>query len=477
MNLARRAAGATFWVATTTYAGQLVSFLANVALMRLIAPEAFGVLALAVFFATLARKLVGFGFNHAFVHKQDELPTAAGTHFALHLLAAALVVAACWIAAPIVASRYDPLTASVLLAVAIGAAFESAGYTPRLLLEKRVDFRSLQLLNLGINLGTNLVTVLLALLWPSVWVLVVRLAGAQLAGAVGYWYLGRRFAYSRPRLDMARWFLRFGAPLWVAGLATFAVLQFDDFLVGTLVSQEALGFYARAYALAVLPTTMITHIVARVAFPVYAAVQHDRERLTEAFGSVMGLIVLFSAPAAVGLAYLAPEFVEVVFGPKWMPMVPLVRWLLVYELLRPLFDDIGELFTAIGEPKKIGYIQVIQAGVVLVITPPLVLGFQAAGAAVAVGLAMLVGVALAYLLLRPHVTLDAGRLIVVPIGLCLLAAGLAWAILAQWPVAGLVARLLVKAGLFAALAAALLLAVQGRQLLSDYRRIRQRLQG
>jgi O-antigen/teichoic acid export membrane protein len=80
VNLARRAAGGTAWVAGTTYFNQVIAFLANVALMRLIAPEAFGVLALAVFFCTLARKVTGFGFNYALVHRQDDLANAVDAH-------------------------------------------------------------------------------------------------------------------------------------------------------------------------------------------------------------------------------------------------------------------------------------------------------------------------------------------------------------------------------------------------------------
>ncbi|MDP8223478.1 MAG: oligosaccharide flippase family protein [Candidatus Lernaella stagnicola] len=477
MSLARKAVGATFWVAVTTYASQFVAFFANVALMRLIAPEAFGVLALAVFFATLGRKLVGFGFNHALVHRQEELPAAAGTHLLLHLTSAALVIALAAICYPLVAVHYDGITALVLVIVAVGAAFESAGYTPRIMLEKRVEFRNLQLLNLGVTVGVNAAAVLAALLWPNVWVLALRLVAAQLTGAIGYWRLNRGMKLARPSLRLARWYLSFGAPLWVAGLATFAVLQFDDFLVGTLIDKETLGFYARAYALAVLPTTMITHIVARVAFPIYANVQHDGEKLTEAFGTVLRMIVLLSAPAAVGLAYVAPEFVLVVFGAKWLPMVPLVRWLMLYELLRPIFDDVGELFTAIGHPRKISRIQIAQAAAVIVITPPLVWGLEAVGAAIAVGLVMLLGVVLAYRSLRPHVNIDAARLIVVPIVCCLAAGGVAWGVLYVWPVDDVVWRLLAKAALFTGAAAALLLLAQGRALRDDYRRLRERLKG
>ncbi|NLH50338.1 MAG: oligosaccharide flippase family protein [Myxococcales bacterium] len=475
MSLVRKAAGAAFWVAFATYAGQLITFLANIALMRLIAPEAFGVLSLATFFCTLARKLVGFGFNHALIHKQDDLDTAAGTHFALNLASAAVVMLTAFAAYPAVAHYYDRLTALVLIGVSVGAAFESASFTPRIMLEKQVEFRGLMLLNLAINLTVNGLAVGAAWLWPNVWVLAFRVAGAQAIEAIGYWKLNAGLKLQRPTRDMARWFLRFGSPLWLAGLATFAVLQFDDFLVGTMIDEKALGFYSRAYALAVLPTTMVGHIVARVAFPIYSQLQRDKNKLSEAFTLVMRLIVLFSGPAALGLAYCAPEFVAVVFGETWRPMASLVRYLLLYEVLRPMFDDVGELFTAIGEPRKISRIQVAQAIAVVVLTPPLVYFFAAKGAALSVGLVMLLGVILAYRDLRPHVIFDFWGVLVLPLVLCLGAAGLSALVLSLWQPAGEVTRLIAKIVLFGGFTVLLLGLAQGRRLRREYGEIKNRL--
>jgi PST family polysaccharide transporter len=445
--------------------------------MRLIAPEAFGVLALALSLTTFGRKLIGFGFNHALIHRQQDLPNAVGGHLTLNLASAVLVLAATFLAYPLVAHVYGRTTALVLIGVGVEAAFEYAGFTPRLLLEKAVEFRGLMLLNLGVTVGINILAVVLALAWQNVWVLLIRIVIAQLATTIGYWRLNPRPSIAWPSREMLRWFFKFGGPLWIGGLATYAVLQWDDFLVGTFVDKEALGYYNRAYALAVLPTTMVGHIVARVAFPLYSQLQHDRAKLSEAFSTVMRFIVLLAAPAAVGLAYCAPEFVSVVFGPKWAPMATLVRLLLLYELLRPLFDDVGELFTAIGQPRLVGRIQLAQAIVMMTLTPLVVWIFKAEGAAIAVGVVMAVGVVLAYRELRAHVTINIWRTIVTPVGLCLAAALLAEFGLRQGPPLGDVGRLLAKAGAFGGAAAALIGVAQGRELWREFVRFRARWRG
>ena len=477
MSLARKAAGATAWVAGTTYLNQGITFLANVALMRLIAPDAFGVLALAVFFSTLGRKVVAFGFNHALIHKQDELPTAIGSHLLLHLASAVIVIAGSVLAFPLVAAHYDRLTAAVLIGVCVGAAFESAGNTPRILLEKEVEFRGLLLVNLGVNVGVSIVSVLGAWIWPNVWVLLFRLATTELACMIGYWRINPRPPMAKPTWDMIRWYIRFGTPLWLGGIATLAVLQFDDFLVGTLISAKELGYYNRAYALAVLPTTMVTHIVARVAFPLYSKLQHDREKLSATFGMVVKFIVLVSGPAAFGLAYCAPEFIGVVFGDQWRPMAMLVRLLIIYEVLRPIFDDVGELFTAVGHPRKIGRIQIVQAISVVLFATPAVYFFSSSGAAVAVGLVMAIGVFLAYRDLTAHVTINLWDIFAVPMVCCALATAISALILWHWPIQSEAWRLMAKIAAFGAGTVALIFTFQGRRLIADYRLIKAQLTG
>jgi O-antigen/teichoic acid export membrane protein len=219
-------------------------------------------------------------------------------------------------------------------------------------------------------------------------------------GFAGYWAMSPvRF---RVRLDreMARWFLRFGGYLWVSGIATYVVLEFDDFLVGTIAGALALGFYNRGYRFATLPTDVIGHVVSRVAFPLYAKLQGDRERLSRAARLILRALAVTSLPASVLLVLVAPQFVEVLLGEAWRPMVPLLQLLVVYSTLRPLLDTTGELFVAVGSPRTPGLIQAAQA-VLLAATCPFAVKFHgAAGAAVAVGAVMVVGIVLAYAKVR-----------------------------------------------------------------------------
>ena len=475
MSLAGKAARGTLWVAGGTYLVQAVNFFTNILLMRLIAPENFGILALAMFFVVLGQKLGGFGYNHALIHRRDELDRALATHRFLHILTALAVLVLAIAFTPLIRAGYDRFTSIALLVLCGSNLFQSLGHTPRLVMEKDLRFAPVMKVNVLTTVVSDLVGIVLALGGAGLGALLVRQVIADLLGAIGYARACKRSI--RPRFDpaMIRWYLGFGAYLWVAGMATLITLKFDDFLVGTILSTEQLGYYARAYALACLPTTMIAHVVAKVAFPLYSRVQDDKDKLSEAFSSTMGGIIVLTLPLAVGMALLAPEFVVLLFGETWRPMIPLLRLLLIYASLRPAFDNTGELFTAIGRPKTAGLIQMAQAGVVLVLCPLLTWKWGAQGAAVCVGLAMGLGVILAYRLVPRYVTISFAKTFAAPLAACLVAVCAAWAGITAFPVAGLWAPLFLKGVIFFAAFAAVMALLRGRDFLQQGRQLLQRV--
>jgi O-antigen/teichoic acid export membrane protein len=472
MSLAGKAARGTFWVAGGAYATQLVNFGTNIVLMRLLAPEHFGVLALAMVFLTLAQKIFGFGFNHALIHRQDDLETAARVHQLLHLLTGAIVVGLIAAAAPLLKIRYEDLPAAVLLVLAVGALGQGLGHTSRIMLEKELRFGRVTRANLAGVFASDVTGIVLAIYGLGIWALIIRQLVAWLVPMIGYVLAagrGVRIVWDWP---LIRWYFRFGAFLWIGGIATLITLKFDDFLVGTLIDSTTLGYYARAYALATMPTVMVTHVIGRVAFPLYSKLQNDRDRLSDAFSATLRLILVFTLPLGVGLAILAPEFVRIVYGDKWNPMIVLIRLLLIYAVLRPIFDNTGELFTAVGKPKIAGTILAAQAIAVFLFCPVMTWNWGAEGAAVAVGLVLLTGVVLAYRTLPGYVNISFAETFLPPVFAALVGAGASWVVSVYAPMDSDVISFILKGSVFTLGFVLALAIVNGRKYLEDARRFK-----
>ena len=164
----------------------------------------------------------------------------------------------------------------------------------------------------------------------------------------------------------------------------FILTQGDDVFVGKLLGVTALGFYQMAYSLSNAPATEITHVISRVTFPVYSKIQDNIPRLRKAYIKVLQLTSFFSFPLAGLIFMLAPDFTRIFLGEKWMPMVPTMRLLTVYGLIRSIGATTGPVFQAIGKPHIMTKIHLVKLTLLLVMIYPLTKYYGITGAALAV---------------------------------------------------------------------------------------------
>ena len=98
----------------------------------------------------------------------------------------------------------------------------------------------------------------------------------------------------------------------------------DDLLIGRFGSAAGLGFYSRAYMLMLLPVQQVVMVIGRVLFPAFSRLQHDHQRLREAYVRAQALMLMIAAPISFGLAAAAGPFIDVAYGTRWHPAAELL---------------------------------------------------------------------------------------------------------------------------------------------------------
>jgi PST family polysaccharide transporter len=420
VSIARQAVRGTAYILASSYANMGMGILYGIVMARLLDPDHFGVFGLALFFFTLVDLRGKLGLDYAFIHRHPTTHDLIATHWLLQVLASTLTLILAVVAALIVPMfGYPAVTAPLMIALAAAMIVEAAGTTARAALEKELIFARSTVIVTGALLASYVAAILLAASGYTYWALVGQVAVNAALGSLGFWWAYRqigqrpsiRFSFNR---DIARWMLRFGATIALSAVATFILLQFDNFLVGTFVSAATLGYYAQAYKVAQWPTGLVTHIVARASLPTYAKLQNDPPRLSRAFELSLWLILTVATPLALAIFVSAPDFLILLYSEKWLPSAPLLRFLIAYSVLRPLLDDTGALFVAIGQPRRITIVLAVQALTLMLAATPLTLAFGATGAAIGVGVAFVVGIALTYRFVARTITLDLARLFLPP---------------------------------------------------------------
>ena len=343
------------WASSGMLATKLVRTASTLLLARLLAPESFGLIAVAGLVVDLLNRFKEFGFGAAFIQKNyaDAAEERAAANTAFWTGAAANVVSflGLFLAAPWVAAFFAaPQATGVIRAVSCSLLLEIFGAVPALLLMKRMQFKSLAIREVVQGGTYGLVAVGLALLGCRVWSLVF---GQLAASAVAIAVLWRSTEW-RPLFEyrpaLARAFFRFGKYVWLMTLLGSVGDGLDRLIIGRVYGPAQLGLYTLAFTMATVAAVPIASLISKVAYPYFCALRADLPALRGAVESSLDYIALVSLPAGLGIATVAPLLVNVVLTAKWQGAVPVLGILALHGIFFVLATLAVPLLQAVGKP-------------------------------------------------------------------------------------------------------------------------------
>jgi O-antigen/teichoic acid export membrane protein len=377
------------WLGTASVVVAGIRLVQLAILGRLLGPEAFGLMAMAMVFTGFATAFSQAGVPEYIVQRRDLAPEDLSSLYWLNVVVAAAVygvilAAAPWIAAGFGSAELVPVLNWVAASLLI-AAFATVH---RGLCQKRLDFRRIAGVEMTGTLVTAGVSLALAILASAgVWALVWGFLAGNVTQTVAYLWLGRGLGFS-PRLvwrgRSVRDYAGFGAFRVGDMVLNLVRSRVDQLLIGLLLGAGPLGFYNLATNLVMQPIQRVNPVLNRVAFPVFAEIRDETARLRNGYLRLLGMIAIVNAPLLVGAAAVAPLGVALVLGPAWLPMVPLVQLLAVYALLRSLANVGGNVVLARGRADWMFRWNLA----LILVTPPVVFAAARFGGAATVALAL-----------------------------------------------------------------------------------------
>lgn len=415
MSLAQRSITSVAWNVFANLFKIAILLVRSIWLARLLPVETFGVYALATSIVTFTGVIPMFGMASAFLHRSPETANeeqAAAVHFTLRL-----VLTSCW-AGILILAAFLFTSAELRLALIVLTLVFSGLYltdTPKAILTRRVEHRRLAMLDLLTALVTSIVAVYLAARGFGLTALLATDI-VTLILAVIMLYLWQ--PVWRPRLlwlrATVRYYLTFGGRAMLGGLLSDALDHLDDIWVGTFLGNQALGFYSRAYTFATYPRRLIAFPVNMVAGGTYAELKNDRLRLSQAFFRTNALLVRSGFLIGGLLVLIAPEFVGIALGNKWLPMIPAFRLMTVFTLLDPIRITVSQVFLAVGQPDRIIRVRTVQ--IIVLVTGLFAFGLSLGieGVAIVMNLVLLAGLVPLLHAAREHVDLSVWRLFGAP---------------------------------------------------------------
>jgi len=373
------------WVFLGKVAGRGMQMLKLIILARLLAPEDFGLFGIVMLALAILETFTQTGFDTALIQRKGDIGEYLDTAWTVQVIRRLILAAVLFSGAPLVGwffneARAVPLMRLMSLSVALSG-FVNIGIV---YFQKELQFHRQVAYNVLSEVVGLTVGIVLAYRLRNVWALVW--AGVAAAGARSVLSYVLHPYRPRPKLDPthARQLFRFGR--WVLGSSVmiYAGMYLDNLMVGKLLGTAALGFYAMAYRLSLLPLEETTYAVSGVLLPGYAKVQNDRRRLQRVYERAVALTGLLSVPACLGMVLLARPTVRLVLGEQWLPVVLPIQLLAFAQLIKSVASTGSSFFLGSGRHQYEFYAQVARViGLVACIVPAILL-FGLEGAALAV---------------------------------------------------------------------------------------------
>ena len=363
-NVGQKMAKGAAWMVFFKFTERSIGLISTIILARLLIPEDFGVIAMAMSIIAILELLGAFGFDVAIIQNQSaerKHYDTAWTYNVLFAIGSALILVL--LASSAAVFYNEPRLANIIYFLALGnliRGFENIGV---LEFRKNMTFDKEFKFQLGKKLAGFFTTVPLAFILGSYWALV--------AGMLMGWSMGVILSYVfhpyRPRFSLAASHELFHFSKWllITNVFNFVKIRSADFIIGRLSGPQALGLFTISYEISNLPTTELVAPVNRAVFPGYAKISNNMAALQEGFLKVLAMIAIFALPAGVGIAATSEPLVLVVLGPKWADAIPLIQILAIFGVALALQTNTGSLFLALGRPKILAIIGLIHVGLLV----------------------------------------------------------------------------------------------------------------
>ena len=328
---------------------QAVGFVVQIILARLIAPEAFGIIAMVTVFIAVLQVFVDSGMGNALIQKKnaDDLDFSSVFYFNMAMCIFLYIVM--FIAAPFIADFYNmpDLTPVVrvlsLMLIISGVRNIQQAYVSRHLMFKRFFYATL-----GGTILAAVVGIGMAYKGYGVWAVVVQQLFRAALAAVILWVTVKW----RPRLmfsfERLKGLFSYGWKLLASSLISTLYSKIRPLIIGKVYLPEELAFYNRAESLPLFVVANINSSIDSVLLPTMSAEQDNKSRVRAMTRRAIKTSTYLMMPCMVILAVCAEPIVRLVLTEKWLPSVPFLRVFCFVYAFQPIHTANLNAIKAVG---------------------------------------------------------------------------------------------------------------------------------
>lgn len=368
MGLKEQAAKGVFWIFAEQFGSQLIGFVINLVLARVLMPSDFGTIALYGVIMAIASVLINGGLTNSLIRTQNvdhkDMSTVFWFNFGVSLILYAII----YFIAPLVSAFYNiEVLTPLMRTYALILIIDSFAAVQATKVVKEMQFQTAFKIQLPSMLVGGASGIYFATHGYGVWSLIYSSLIQNFVYTVQYWFYSDwrpSFIFDKEKF---KYHFSFGIKLTASSLLDTIFNNLYNIIIGKKFSTEDLGYYNRADSLKQLPITNIAGALNRVTFPLFSKLAHDDEALKRYYQNIIQVVIFLIAPLSVMMVVLAEPLIRFLLTEKWLPSVPYFKILSIAGIFYPIHVYNLNILQAKGRSDLFLKIEVIKKIITVVI--------------------------------------------------------------------------------------------------------------
>lgn len=316
---------------------QIVAFVVSIILARILAPEAYGTIALVTVFTTILQVFVDSGMANALIQKKDADDLDFSTVFYFNMTVCLVLYSLMFLASPWIAQFYhDPELTPVVRVLSLTLVISGVKNVQQAYVSRTMQFKRFFYATLGGTVGAAILGIAMAYQGYGVWALVAQQLFNATVDTIILWVTVKwrpKWMFSFTRLKSL---FSFGWKLLMSGLLDRFYNELRQLIIGKMYSSADLAYYNRGQQLPNVIVNNINTSIDSVLFPAMSKEQDDAEKVRNMTRRSIKTSTYIMAPLMMGLTFMANGVVRLLLTDKWIFCVPYLRIFCITYMFYPL---------------------------------------------------------------------------------------------------------------------------------------------
>ncbi|GHV91896.1 lipopolysaccharide biosynthesis protein [Spirochaetia bacterium] len=336
-NIKNKTVRGVFWSSIERFSVQGVQFVLGIIIARLLEPSDYGIIGMLAIFLAVSQTVIDSGFSSALIRKQDRTEIDFSTVFYFNIFIGIVFYLILFFVSPVIALFFKtPILEDLVKVVALNLLFNSLAIVQRTKLTIQVDFKTQTKVSLIAVLLSGIVGLIMAYVGLGIWALAFQSVLNAGLNVVFLCFFSRWKPLWVFSIRSFKELFSYGSKLLLSALIDTLYNNIYTIIIGKLFRASDLGNYTRANQFAQFPSSNLTEVFHRVAFPMLSDIQHNDEKLKMIYRQYLRMAAFIIFPLMCGFAAVASPFIMFILTEKWIGIVPLLQLLCFSYMLYPV---------------------------------------------------------------------------------------------------------------------------------------------